>query len=150
MRNYKQLNQTQRYQIDILKKAGKNQKKILELLGLSESTISRELKRVQIGSEWAFRLSQNMDELILAVLIPFSLIESDQRFDVVPMTTETLLAFIFVTIERLGAELRDPFENRINDTPMTALCRSIGIDLRQQLGETGLPPPVEPINGVLM
>ena len=47
MRNYKQLNQTQRYQIDILKKAGKNQKQILELLGLSESTISRELKRNQ-------------------------------------------------------------------------------------------------------
>ena len=87
---------------------------------------------------------------LLAVLIPFSLIESDQYFDVVAMVTETLLAFIFVTIERLGAELRDPFENRINDTPMSALCRTIEIDLRQQLGETSLPPPVEPINGVLM
>ena len=87
---------------------------------------------------------------LLAILIPFSLIESDQRFDIVAMITETLLAFIFVTIERLGAELRDPFENRINDTPMSALCRSIEIDLRQQLGEISLPPPVEPINGVLM
>ena len=87
---------------------------------------------------------------LLAVLIPFSLIESDQRFDLVAMVTETLLAFIFVTIERLGAELRDPFENRINDTPMSALCRTIEIDLRQQLGETSLPSPIEPINGVLM
>jgi IS30 family transposase len=43
MSNYKQLNQAQRYQIEILKKAGKNQ--IAELLGLSESTISRELTR---------------------------------------------------------------------------------------------------------
>ena len=87
---------------------------------------------------------------ILAVLIPFSLIESEQHFDIVAMVTETLLAFIFVTIERLGAELRNPFENRINDTPMTALCRTIEIDLRQQLGETSLPPPLEPVNGVLM
>ena len=87
---------------------------------------------------------------LLAILIPFSLIESDQRFDVVAMVTETLLAFIFVTIERLGAELRDPFENRANDTPMTALCRTIEIDLRQQLGETRLPPPIEPCKGVLM
>jgi len=87
---------------------------------------------------------------LLAMLIPFSLIESEQRFDVVAMVTETLLAFIFVTIERLGSELRDPFENRINDTPMSALCRIIEIDLRQQLGETSLPPPVESINGVLM
>ena len=66
------------------------------------------------------------------------------------MTTETLLAFIFVTIERLGAELRDPFENHSNDTPMSALCRTIEIDLRQQLGETRLPPPIEPIKDVLM
>ena len=32
MRNYKQLSQAQRYQIEILKKAGKNQKEIAELL----------------------------------------------------------------------------------------------------------------------
>ena len=45
MRNYKQLSQAQRYQIEILKKAGKNQKEIAELLGVSAPTISRELKR---------------------------------------------------------------------------------------------------------
>ena len=47
MRNYKQLSQAQRYQIEILKKAGNNQKGIAALLGVSESTISRELKRNQ-------------------------------------------------------------------------------------------------------
>jgi IS30 family transposase len=45
MRNYKQLSQAQRYQIEILNKAGKNQKEIAELLGVSPATISRELKR---------------------------------------------------------------------------------------------------------
>jgi len=47
MSYYKQLNQAQRYQIEILKKAGKNQKEIAALLGVSESTISMELKRNQ-------------------------------------------------------------------------------------------------------
>ena len=47
MRNYKQLTQGQRYQIEVLKTAGKNQKKIAELLGVSESTVCRELKRNQ-------------------------------------------------------------------------------------------------------
>jgi len=47
MSNYKQLNQAQRYQIEILEKAGKNQKEIAALLVVSESTISRELKRNQ-------------------------------------------------------------------------------------------------------
>jgi len=45
MRNFKQLNQAQRYQIEILNKAGKNQKEIAQLLGVSPATISRELKR---------------------------------------------------------------------------------------------------------
>ena len=47
MRTYKQLSQAQRYQIEILKKAGKNQKEIAALMGIWESTISRELKRNQ-------------------------------------------------------------------------------------------------------
>ena len=46
MRNYKQLSQAQRYQIEILKKAGKNQKEIAELLGVSApQRFARELKR---------------------------------------------------------------------------------------------------------
>ena len=45
MRNYKQLGQAQRYQIEIVKKAGKNQKEIAALLGVPESTISSELAR---------------------------------------------------------------------------------------------------------
>ena len=45
MSNYEQRNQAQRYQIEIVKKAGKNQKEIAALLGVSESTISRELTR---------------------------------------------------------------------------------------------------------
>jgi transposase, IS30 family len=45
MKNYKQLNQEQRYQIEILKKAGKTQKEIAELLEVSPATICRELTR---------------------------------------------------------------------------------------------------------
>lgn len=45
MRNYKQLSPAQRYQIAILNKAGKNQKEMAELLGVSRSTMCRELKR---------------------------------------------------------------------------------------------------------
>ncbi len=45
MRTYKQLSQEQRYQIEILKKAGKNQKEIAELIGVSPGTICRELGR---------------------------------------------------------------------------------------------------------
>ena len=43
--NYKQLAREQRYQINILRKAGHNQTKIALLLGCHKSTISRELRR---------------------------------------------------------------------------------------------------------
>jgi putative membrane protein len=97
-----------------------------------------------------FRFHTHKFVWLVAALIPFSLIQTDQRFDVIAIITETLLAFVFVTIERLGSELRDPFENRVNDTPMSALCRTIEIDLLQQLGQREIPPPLEPVKGVLM
>ncbi len=45
LKDYHQLTQALRYQIEILKKAGKNQKEIAELVNVSPSTISRELRR---------------------------------------------------------------------------------------------------------
>ena len=45
MKTYSQLTQGLRYQIEILKKAGKNQKDIAELVNVSGSTICRELQR---------------------------------------------------------------------------------------------------------
>ena len=53
-------------------------------------------------------------------------------------------------MEVVGDNSEDPFENFINDVPMTALCRTIEIDLREMLGETELPEGIKPENGVLM
>ncbi|SHL33036.1 bestrophin family protein [Hymenobacter psychrotolerans] len=60
-----------------------------------------------------------------------------------------LVSWVFVTIELVGHISENPFENKMNDVPMTALCRTIEIDLRQMLGETNLPAPLQPHNSVL-
>ncbi len=88
----------------------------------------------------------------IAVLIPFSLKEAGAggKIDWLDMVVVPPLMLAFLITERLGAELKNPFEGLPNDTPMTALCRSIEIDLRQQLGESDVPPPAEPVGGVLM
>lgn len=86
----------------------------------------------------------------MAVLIPVSVLEADDRFDLLDFIILPAMMLVFVVTERLGADLKNPFENRANDTPMSALCRTIEIDLRQQLGETEVPPPLTPQNGVLM
>jgi putative membrane protein len=61
----------------------------------------------------------------------------------------TLVGFMFLTLERIGRELEEPFENKIHDVSITAIATTIEINLRQLLGETELPPPVEPVNGIL-
>ena len=62
----------------------------------------------------------------------------------------TLISWIFYTMEVVGDSSEDLFEGFINDVPMTALCRTIEIDLREMLGETDLPNKVVPSNGILM
>ena len=53
-------------------------------------------------------------------------------------------------MEAVGDSSEDPFENFINDVPMTALCRTIEIDLRQMMSESDVPPPLKPENDILM
>ena len=60
-----------------------------------------------------------------------------------------LISWIFTTMEKIGSNSEDPFEGRINDVPMTALCRTIEIDLRDMLDETNLPEKVQPQHNIL-
>lgn len=60
----------------------------------------------------------------------------------IPMAT--MISFVFYILDKTGLVTEDPFENRAADTPMSALCRTIEIDLRQMLGETDLPNPIGP------
>jgi putative membrane protein len=61
----------------------------------------------------------------------------------------TLVGFMFLALESIGRDLEEPFENRIHDVSMTAIATTIEINLRQLLGETELPPAVEPVDGIL-
>lgn len=58
-------------------------------------------------------------------------------------------SFLFFALEGVASVNEDPFENRIQDTPMTALCRTIEINLRELNGEVTLPPPLQPVDGYL-
>ena len=91
---------------------------------------------------------------IFVLLLPFGLVgELATRghhmiWWAVPLSVVS--CWIFFTMETVGDASEDPFENSFNDIPMTALCRTIEIDLRQMLGEQDLPKPSEPTYDVLM
>lgn len=60
-----------------------------------------------------------------------------------------LISWIFVTMEKVGSNSEDQFEGRIKDVAMTALCRTIEIDMRDMLNERPLPEKVQPKDNIL-
>jgi ion channel-forming bestrophin family protein len=91
---------------------------------------------------------------IFVMLLPLALVREFEELGeqfiwlVIPFTT--IISWIFMTMELAGDNSEDPFENFINDVPMTALCRTIEIDLREMLHETDIPPRITPVDGILM
>jgi len=85
-----------------------------------------------------------------AIAVPVAFLSTDRHIRVIEVLAVIVISLSFMVVEQLGASLKNPFENDDNDTPMTALCRTIEIDLRQQLGEKDVPAPIESVDGVLM
>lgn len=91
---------------------------------------------------------------IFMVLLPFSLLNELNRNDpgllwlVIPVNV--LLSWIFYTMEKVGDTSENPFENGLNDVPLTSICRDIEIDLRSMLRETSIPERLQPREGILM
>ncbi len=83
---------------------------------------------------------------IYCLLLPIGMVESLQWFT--PLGS-TLVGFMFLALDKIGRDLEDPFDNTIYDIPLTAICKTIEINLRQLLNETALPEPEAPILGVL-
>ncbi|WP_128544795.1 bestrophin family protein [Larkinella soli] len=50
----------------------------------------------------------------------------------------------FFLIEKSALHLQDPFRNRPSDVSVTAIARTIDINIRQLLGEKEVPEPVKP------
>lgn len=61
-----------------------------------------------------------------------------------------LVAWVFNMMEKIGESTENPFEGSANDVPITAMTRTIEIDLREMLGEMDIPPPLQPQNHILM
>jgi putative membrane protein len=61
-----------------------------------------------------------------------------------------LVGWVFNAMEKLGEMTENPFEGGPNDVPITALSRTIEIDLREMLGEAAVPPALVAVNKILM
>ena len=103
------------------------------------------IKGTVFPGHYSFFLSRTL--IVFFILLPSGLCPS-LGWLTVPVAL--VIDSLFGLIESAGRNLQDPFEDRPTDTPMLAISRTIEIDLRQQLGETDLPPKLESSGGVLM
>lgn len=84
-------------------------------------------------------------------LLPFTLVGDFDKLGIaawlIPLSL--LMSFVFAIIAKVGEVNEDPFENRITDVPLTAICNTIERDLLEMLGESTLPEKALPQQGYL-
>lgn len=87
-------------------------------------------------------------------IVPFGLLNEFQKmgehFVWFNIPFSVVVCWVFSSMERVGESTENPFEGGANDVPISALSRTIEIDLREMLDEKELPAALQPVNNILM
>ncbi len=91
---------------------------------------------------------------LFTFLLPFALVGEMAKFGPnavwLALPFSVLISWVFFSMESIGDASENPFENGLDDIPMSAICRNIEIDLRELLGDTPLPERIQAVDGVLL
>ncbi len=91
---------------------------------------------------------------LFVIMLPFGMLNEFQKLgeDFVWLTIpfSAVVSWVFISMEKVGESTENPFEGSANDVPITAMSRTIEIDLRDMLDETDLPAPITATNNILM
>ncbi|RYJ03813.1 MAG: hypothetical protein EON52_17305 [Actinomycetales bacterium] len=79
------------------------------------------------------------------VILPFAIYKDLMWFTPIG---SGLVGMMFLLAVQVGRDLAEPFRDEVHDVPMTAICRTIEIDLLEMIG-TEAPDAVAPVNEVL-
>jgi putative membrane protein len=99
---------------------------------------------------------------LFCLLLPFGLLREFDRLNdsvegvikghmvwlVIPFSV--LISWMYTSLGRVGESTESPFAGSANDVPISQMCRTAEIDLRDMLGETDLPSPLEPENNIVL
>lgn len=83
---------------------------------------------------------------MLCILLPIGLV--DTLGFATPLGS-TIAGLMFLAILAIGDDLVDPFANTLHDVPLSAMCRTIEIDLLQAIGDDAPQPLTPDKDGVL-
>ncbi|PND33130.1 bestrophin [Achromobacter pulmonis] len=97
-------------------------------------------------SPYAYSLLLHRTAWLFCLLLPFGLVGALEFLTPVAVS---IVAYTFFGLDALGDELEDPFGKDENDLPLSALARTIEIDLLEGLGVRPLPEAPRPVDFVL-
>lgn len=75
---------------------------------------------------------------LFLIVLPGSLVH-DMSWHAIPLSVA--ISFVYMILDRIGDVTENPLDGRSSGTPLNAICRTIEIDLLQQLGEGNIPEP---------
>jgi len=92
--------------------------------------------------------------ILFALLLPFGLLgfftsENLIQYSWLVIPLSILIAGVFIIMERTGAAIEDPFENKITDVALSSICNTIERNLKELLGVTELPKKLGAVDGYL-
>lgn len=99
---------------------------------------------------------------LFCILLPFGMLKEFDKLNdgisgvlqgnmvwlVIPFSV--LISWVYTSLEQVGESTENPFEGGPNDVPISQISRTIEIDLREMLGETDLPPALQPKNNIIL
>lgn len=91
--------------------------------------------------------------LIFTFLLPFGMLREFEKMGEgwiwLMLPFNVVVSWVFSLMEYTGDYSENPFEGLINDVPVMSIVRNIQIDLKDMMGEDGLPERVQPHLDVL-
>lgn len=89
---------------------------------------------------------------LFILLFPFGVVKAfvDQGLIWLVLPLTVVIGWTFFQIYIFGKVLSNPFQNWHTDVALDAIATAIEIDLKQALGDTDVPAPKQPVDGVLM
>jgi len=88
-----------------------------------------------------YRLFLHLTIYLFVIILSISLKNIDTYFEIPLLVT---ISSVFFLVEKSATHLQDPFSNRPSDTSVTAIARTIEINIKQLLGEQEIPKPIQP------
>ncbi len=86
-----------------------------------------------------YRLFLHLTIYLFVIILSIALNEVDTYFEI-PLLT--ILSMLFFVMEKASIQLQDPFNNMPTDTNVTAIARTIEINLKQMLDDIDVPEPM--------